>query len=68
MKAYYIIHKNTGDKEKLIGKLLQKDKRIPERSSGYTIYLDVNGILKKFSAFNYNIEEIKEEIKKEEKK
>lgn len=40
------------------GKWLPKNKLVRERDSGYTYYLEVDGILYKYSAFSYKIKEI----------
>ena len=40
------------------GKRLPRNKLIRERDSGYTYYLEVNGLLYKYSAFRYKIKEI----------
>ena len=40
------------------GKRLPRNKLIRERDSGYTYYLEVEGLLYKYSAFRYKIKEI----------
>ena len=61
-KYWLIKHKNNLEEPRLIfGRLLPKNKLIPERDSGYTYYIEYAGKVYKFSAFHYNISEQNEE-------
>lgn len=55
----YLLKSKSRDIE-VVGKLLPRNKLVQDREYGYTIYIEEDNVLRKFSAFNYTITEIEE--------